>query len=116
MKLVFFVFLCSLFGLKCIKNQHRFLLKNKTDLLLGFTIGIITSVFGCFLFIQLFTKFTFIAGVELLQADGKLGKIITLGTVLDLVLFWGLLKLNKEFMARGVILAVITLTLITLLV
>jgi hypothetical protein len=46
-------------------------LKNKTDLLLGFTVGIITSVFGCFLFIQLFTKFTFIAGVELLQAEAR---------------------------------------------
>jgi hypothetical protein len=51
-----------------------------------------------------------------MQAEGKLGKIITLGTVLDLGVFWALLKLNKEFMARGVILAVIVLTLITLLV
>jgi len=91
-------------------------LKNKTDLLLGFSIGIISAVFGCFLFIQLFTKFTFSTGIELMKAEGKLGKIITLGTVLDLGVFWALLKLNKEFMARGVILAVIVLTLITLLV
>jgi hypothetical protein len=91
-------------------------LKNKTDILLGFSIGIITSVFGCFLFILLFTKFTFFAGIELMQAEGKLGKIITLGTVLDLGVFWTLLKLNKEFMARGVILAVIIITLITVLI
>jgi hypothetical protein len=91
-------------------------LKNKTEMLLGFIIGIITSVFGCFLFILLFTKFTFIAGIELLQAEGKLGKIITLGTVLDLAVFWIALKLNKEFIARGVILAVIILTIITVLV
>jgi hypothetical protein len=64
----------------------------------------------------LFTKFAFIAGIELMQAEGKLGKIITLGSVLDLGVFWVLLKLNKEFMARGVILAVITLTLITVLI
>jgi hypothetical protein len=91
-------------------------LKNKIEVLLGFIIGIITSVFGCFLFIQLFTKFTFFAGIELMQAEDKLGKIITLGTVLDLGVFWTLLKLNKEFMARGVILAVILLTLITVLI
>ncbi len=91
-------------------------MKNKIDVLLGFVIGIICSIFGCFLFIQLFTKFTFLAGIELLKADGKLGKIITIGTVLDLVVFWVLLKSNKDFMARGVILAVISLTLITLLV
>jgi hypothetical protein len=91
-------------------------LKNKTEVLLGLIIGIITSVFGCFLFILLFTKFTFFVGIELMQAEGKLGKIITLGTVLDLGVFWTLLKLNKEFMARGVILAVILLTLITVLI
>jgi hypothetical protein len=52
----------------------------------------------------------------LLQADGKLGKIITLGTVLDLIVFWVMLKSDKEFMARGVILAVIVLTILTLFV
>ena len=91
-------------------------MKNKTELLLGFIIGIITSFLGCFLFVLLFTKFTFVTGIELLHAEGKLGKIITLGTVLDLVVFWIALKLNKEFIARGVILAVITLTIITILV
>lgn len=91
-------------------------MKNKIEVLLGFIIGIITSVFGCFLFIELFTKFTFFAGIELMQAEDKLGKIITLGTVLDLGVFWTLLKINKEFMARGVILAVILLTLITVLI
>ena len=91
-------------------------MKNKIEVLLGFIIGIITSVFGCFLFIELFTKFTFFAGIELMQAEDKLGKIITLGTVLDLGVFWTLLKLNKEFMARGVILAVILLTLFTVLI
>ncbi|MEN9656246.1 MAG: hypothetical protein RL311_1209 [Bacteroidota bacterium] len=91
-------------------------MKNKIDLLIGFIIGIITSLLGCFLFILLFTKYSFIVGVELLQADGKLGKIITLGTVLDLIVFWVMLKSDKEFMARGVILAVIVLTILTLFV
>jgi hypothetical protein len=35
---------------------------------------------------------------------------------LDLVVFWILLKSHKEFMARGVVLSVIVLTLITLFV
>lgn len=91
-------------------------MKNKTDILFGFVIGLITSLLGCFLFIRLFTDYTFVAGIELVQADGKLGKIITLGTVLDLIVFWALLKSHKEFMARGVILAVIVLTIVTLFV
>jgi hypothetical protein len=91
-------------------------LKNKTSLLLGFVIGLITSFLGCFLFITIFTNYPFVTGIKLLHADGKLGKIITLGTVLDLIVFWALLKSYKEFMARGVILAVIILTIITLFV
>lgn len=47
---------------------------------------------------------------------GYLGKIITLGTLLDLAVFAILLKRNKEFMARGVILAVIVLAISTLIV
>jgi hypothetical protein len=91
-------------------------LKNKTNLLLGFIIGLFTSFLGCFIFIIVFTNYPFVTGIKLLYADGKLGKIITLGTVLDLIVFWALLKSYKEFMARGVILAVIVLTLFTLFV
>ena len=69
-------------------------MKNKIEVLLGFIIGIITSVFGCFLFIELFTKFTFFAGIELMQAEDKLGKIITLGTVLDLGVFLDAIKIK----------------------
>lgn len=91
-------------------------MKNKTDILFGFIIGMVTSLLGCFLFIRLFTDYTFVSGMELLQGEGKLGKIITIGTILDLIVFWALLKYYKEFMARGVILAVIVLTIITLFV
>jgi hypothetical protein len=51
-----------------------------------------------------------------MKLNGYLGKIITLGAILDLILFYVLLKFNKELMARGVVLALIALTLITLFV
>lgn len=51
-----------------------------------------------------------------MKFEGKLGKIITLGSILDLVAFAILLKLNKELMARGVILAVLFLALLSLFV
>ena len=54
------------------------------------------------------------AGVESMKSEGKLGKLITLGSILDLVAFGVLLKLNKDIMARGVVLAVIIITIITL--
>jgi hypothetical protein len=87
---------------------------NKMDILIGFVIGILTSLLGSFLFIKFFTAFNFMVGVESLKSEGKLGKLITLGSVLDLVAFGILLKMNKEIMARGVVLAVIIITAITL--
>ena len=91
-------------------------MKNKADLIIGFFLGIITSMVGCFLFISIFTSFSFIEGMQILHSEGKLGKIITIGTILDLIVFWALLKYYKEFIARGVILAVIALTIFTLFV
>ncbi len=89
---------------------------NKIDLLTGFIIGILASILGSYLFITFFTDFDFINGMYAMKSEGKLGKIITLGCILDLVAFGILLKLNKELMARGVILAVIVMTLVSIFI
>lgn len=86
----------------------------KTDLLLGAFIGIIASAIGSFIFIEIFTKHTFIEGLEMMKSQGNLGKIITLGSILNIVIFFVLLKFNREMMARGVVLGTILLTIITL--
>jgi hypothetical protein len=87
---------------------------NKIAIVIGFAIGILASILGSYLFITLFTHFDFIAGVESMKSEGKLGKLITLGSILDLVAFGILLKMNKEIMARGVVLAVIVIAILTL--
>ncbi len=88
---------------------------NKTAILLGFIIGILTSVLGIYIFIHFFTNFDFIAGIQSMKSEGKLGKLITIGSILDLVVFAILLKLNKDLMARGLVLAVIVIAIITLI-
>jgi hypothetical protein len=88
----------------------------KIDLFYGIIIGIIASFIGSYLFIVVFTPYSFLGGLQILKFEGKLGKIITLGAILNLVLFFGLLKYDKELMARGVLLAMIILTIITLFV
>jgi hypothetical protein len=87
---------------------------HKKDLIIGFLIGILASVLGCFIFISFFTGYEFVNGIQALKSEGKLGKLITLGSILDLVVFAVLLKMNKEFMARGVVLAVIAIAIFTL--
>jgi hypothetical protein len=51
-----------------------------------------------------------------MKSQGNLGKIITLGSILTLIAFGILLKMNKEMMARGVVLAVIALAIITIFI
>ncbi|MFH6972138.1 hypothetical protein [Flavobacterium petrolei] len=51
-----------------------------------------------------------------MKSQGNLGKIITLGCILTLIAFGILLKMNKELMARGVVLAVIALAILTLFI
>ena len=87
---------------------------NKIDLFIGFMIGIIVSILGMFLYLTLVIQIDFITGIQAMKSEGNLGKIVTLGSILDLVAFGVLLKMNKDLMARGVVLAVITLTIITI--
>lgn len=89
---------------------------NKKDLLLGFLIGFATTLLGSYIFITIFTEFKFIAGIQIMKSQGNLGKLITLGSILTLIAFGILLKMNKEMMARGVVLAVIALAVITLFI
>lgn len=89
---------------------------NKIDLLTGFIIGILASLLGIYIFITFFTHFDVMTGIQTMKSQGQLGKIITLGSILDLVVFGVLLQFNKEIMARGVVLAVITMAVITLLI
>lgn len=89
---------------------------NKKDLILGFLIGFTTTLLGSYIFISIFTEFKFIAGIQIMKSQGNLGKIITLGSILTLLAFGILLKMNKDMMARGVVLAVITLAILTLFI
>jgi len=87
---------------------------NKLDLLIGIVLGFLASFIGSYLFIVLFTDFDFTTGLNTLRVQGSLGKLITLGSILDLILFAVLLKINKEMIARGVIIAVIILAVTTI--
>lgn len=87
---------------------------NKKDIVIGFFIGLLACFLGVFLFITFFTDFGFLTGIRSMKAEGKLGKLVTLGAILDLVAFGVLLKMNKELMARGVVLSVICIAIFTI--
>jgi hypothetical protein len=88
----------------------------KMDLIYGVLIGVVCCFLGSFLFVTLFTKYGFMEGVAAMREQDSLGKLITLGAVVDLIVFFVLLKYNKDLMARGVILSLILLSIFTLLI
>ena len=87
----------------------------KTDLLIGFLIGVLTTFIGTILFLVLFTEYRSLSDIELMRQEGILGKVVTIGAVLNILVFFLLLKKNKELMARGIILATIILALLTVI-
>ena len=87
----------------------------KTDLLIGFLIGLASALLGMFIFLELFTEQGFAEGISLMKQEGHLGKVITLGAILNIIVFFILLKKKKEMMARGVVLATIVLAIATVI-
>lgn len=86
----------------------------KTDLLIGLIIGIITAFIGSYLFLKTQTEYDLIEDFLIIKNEGILGKVMALGAVLNIIIFFILLKKNKELMARGVVMATIILALITM--
>lgn len=88
----------------------------KKDLFIGILIGLVAAFIGIFLFVTFFTDYDFVEGVKILKSQDSLGKLIALGAVLNIIAFFILLKLKKDLMARGVVLATIALTILTIVI
>jgi hypothetical protein len=87
---------------------------DKKDLFIGFIIGVISTVIGTVLFLLLFTDFTTINDLKIIKQEGVLGKVMTLGAILNIFVFFILLQKKKELMARGVVLATLILAIVTM--
>lgn len=87
---------------------------DKKDLFIGIAIGIVTALVGMFLFLFSFTDFSTLADLKIINGNGILGKVMALGAVLNLGVFFILLQLKKELMARGVVLATMLLAIVTM--
>ena len=83
---------------------------NYKEVFIGFLIGFVTAFFGGFLFLIFFTSYNLFTDFNFILQSGILGKVLKLGAILNLAVFFILLKFNKEFMARGIIVAFIVLT------
>ncbi|MCF4100866.1 hypothetical protein L1I30_04230 [Gillisia sp. M10.2A] len=79
----------------------------RKNILIGFIIGIIANMAGIFLYITLFSKIGLEASLKDAVANNYLGKIISLGAILNFLPFFIFLKKKQIYHARGVLLATV---------
>ena len=88
---------------------------DKRDFFIGVLLGLFTSLLGSLLYTVLFIKIPLKNAFLYLQHFELIGKVITIGSVLSLVLFLFLMNKKKDMMARGIIMSVIILAIATIL-
>jgi hypothetical protein len=79
----------------------------KKEILIGFIVGIIANTFGTLLYILIFSDFGIIETYEAAVQQGHVGSLLALGAILNLVAFFGFLKIKRDYRARGVMIATI---------
>lgn len=77
------------------------------QILLGFAIGIGANIIGTTLYILLFSEYNIKTTLNLSLTNNFFGKLITLGAILNLVVFFYFIRKNKIYLARGVMMATI---------
>jgi len=66
------------------------------DLILGILMAIAASALGSFIFIEWVAGLDFVNGFLFYKSHGLLGKIITLGAVLNLIIFFNLTETQQR--------------------
>lgn len=87
-------------------------MKNRKEVIIGFIVGIIANTLGTLLYILIFSDLGIVETFNAAVKQGHVGSLLALGAILNLVAFFGFLRLKRDYRARGVMIA----TLITALV
>ena len=87
---------------------------NKKEVLIGFLVGIIANTAGTLLYILLFSDLGIVDTFKAAIAQEHIGSLLALGAILNLVAFFGFLKIRRDLRARGVMIATILTALVIL--
>lgn len=86
----------------------------KKEIIIGFIVGIIANTIGTLAYILLFSKLSIIETYKAAVIQGHIGSLLALGAILNLVAFFGFLKLKRDYRARGVMIATVLTALVIL--
>ncbi len=85
------------------------------EILIGLVMGLAANMAGTYLYIFFFSKLSLESTLQAALENDFLGSLIALGAVLNLVVFFILLKKNQYYRARGVVLATVIAAIIILI-
>ncbi|WP_340199889.1 hypothetical protein [Ascidiimonas sp. W6] len=90
----------------------------KKEIFIGFLVGVISNSLGVLLAIvalSYYTKLTMKTTYELAFSQGSIGSIIAMGGIMNLISFFLFLHLNRDYRARGVLMATVLSAMLILL-
>lgn len=88
----------------------------KKDIAIGFIVGVIANLIGIYLYITFFSDEGFNETLKLAKANDFLGKIVSLGAILNLGAFFVFIKKKQDYCARGVLLATVLIAVGTFII
>ena len=87
----------------------------RKDVIIGFIIGLLANILGIIIYILLFSKEGFEGTIKSAINFSFIGKLVSLGAILNLVVFFILIKMNEDHKARGVLLATLMAAIIVII-
>ncbi|PHQ61340.1 MAG: hypothetical protein COC08_05235 [Maribacter sp.] len=87
---------------------------HKKELIIGFIVGLIANTLGTLLYIILFSDLGIAETFDAAIQQGHVGSLLALGAILNLVAFFGFLRLRRDQRAKGVLVATILIALVIL--
>ncbi|CAI8353200.1 MAG: Uncharacterised protein [Flavobacteriaceae bacterium] len=91
-------------------------MSNKKEVLLGVIYGIISSLIGLILAILILSEnSSIIESLKNSYYENFLGKLISLGAILNVIVFFVFIKKNQDQRAKGILLLTIFLAILTLI-
>lgn len=89
-------------------------MNRKKEIIIGFVVGIIANTIGTLLYVLLFSDYPIADTLKAAVEQGHIGSILALGAILNLLAFFGFLKIGREARARGVLIATLLTAMIIL--
>lgn len=89
-------------------------MNHKKEIGIGFAVGIIANALGVLLYILLFSDMGIVETYQAAVQENHVGSLLALGAILNLVAFFGFLRLRRDYRARGVLMATVLTALLIL--